>query len=184
MAVSTHLITAEVLEKIPHSDKRMELVKGELVAMTPAGYKHGKIALSFGAALLSFVRAHNLGDVYGAETGFILSRKPDTVRAPDIAFVRPEQVAQQKRQEGFFDGAPDLAVEVVSPDDTDEEVEAKVLDYLEAGTRLVWVIRPRTRTVTAYRSRADIRLLTKDETLEGGDVLPGFMMGVKEIFEG
>ncbi len=184
MAVTTRLLTAEELEKIPQSDAHVELVKGEIVTMTPAGYKHGKIALFIGAALLDFVRQNRLGDVYGAETGFILSRNPDTVRAPDAAFESNERVARQKRGEGFFDGAPDLAVEVVSPDDTDEEVEAKVLDYLGSGTRLVWIVRPRTRTITTYISRTDIRLLTESDILEGGEVLPGFSIGVREVFEG
>ncbi len=184
MAVSTRLLTAEELEKIPQSDAHVELVKGEIVTMTPAGYTHGKIALFIGAALLAFVRQNRLGEVYGAETGFILSRNPDTVRAPDAAFVSNERVARQKRREGFFEGAPDLAVEVVSPDDTDEEVEAKVLDYLQGGTRMVWVVRPRTRTITTYRSRTDIQLLTEDEILEGSKSLPGFSIRVREIFEG
>jgi Uma2 family endonuclease len=184
MAVTTRLLTAEELEKMPQSNAHVELVKGEILTMTPAGYQHGKIALYIGAAVLAFVRQNMLGEVYGAETGFILFRDPDTVRAPDAAFVSNERVAQQTRHEGFFNGAPDLAVEVVSPDDKDEEVEAKVLDYLQAGTGLVWVVRPRTRTITSYRSRTDIQLLTEGESLEGGDVLPGFSIGVRDIFEG
>ena len=135
------------------------------------------------AALYYFVRHHKLGKVYAAGTGFILFLEPDTVRAPDAAFVSNERAAGQKRREGFFEGAPDLAVEVISPDDTEEEVAAKVLDYLEAGTRLVWVIRPRTRTVTAYRSRADIHLLTGEDRLDGGNILPGFSIRLEEIFE-
>lgn len=94
-----------------------------------------------------------------------------------------ERVAQQKRQEGCFDGAPDLAVEVVSPDDTVEEIETKVFEYLAASTRLVWVVNPRTRTITAYRSLKNVRVLTVDDTLDGDDVLSGFAVSVKDIFE-
>jgi Uma2 family endonuclease len=183
MAVQTILHKAEDLEQMPQSDAHVELVKGEVLTMPPAGHEHGEIALNIGSLLREYLRKHKLGKAYGAETGFILFRNPDTVRAPDAAFVSTERAARQVRKEGFFDGPPDLAVEVISPTDTDEEVEAKVLDYLQSGTRLVWVIRPRTRTVTAYRSLSNIRLLTDRDTLEGGDILPGFVVKVKDIFE-
>ncbi|HEY4690908.1 MAG TPA: Uma2 family endonuclease [Anaerolineae bacterium] len=184
MAVQVQLMTAEELERMPHGDKRVELVKGERVEMPPAGSEHGEIAGNVFAALHAFVRQHHLGKTYAAETGFILSRNPDTVRAPDAAFVSTERAALQTRKEGFFEGAPDLAVEVVSPTDMDEDVEEKVLDYLRAGTRLVWVARPRTKTISAYRSLTNIRVLTLQDTLDGGDILPGFAVPVKEIFEG
>jgi Uma2 family endonuclease len=182
MAVGTRQITIEELEKMPQTDARVELVEGEIIKMPPAGHEHGKIALAIGSILRDFVVRHKLGDAYAAETGFVLKRSPDTVRAPDAAFVTAERAEKMEGKEGFFPGPPDLAVEVISPNDSDEDVEAKVLDYLQAGTRLVWIIRPRTRTVTVYRSREDIRLLTAEETLEGGDVLPGFSVPVREIF--
>ncbi len=131
----------------------------------------------------AFVEQQNLGRVYLAETGFLLSHNPDTVRAPDIAFVSAARVAQQKRQAGFFDGAPDLAVEVVSPDDTDTAVQQKVLEYLNAGTQLVWVVRPRFRTVAVYRSLTDVNILTAQDTLEGGEVLPGLAIYLREVFK-
>ena len=183
MVVQIQLITAEELERMPQGDAHIELVKGELVKMTPAGSEHGEVALAIGSLVREFARHHNLGKTYAAETGFVLSRNPDTVRAPDAAFVSAERVMHQERREGFFDGAPDLAVEVVSPADTDEDVEEKVLEYLQAGTRLVWVVRPRTKTITAYRSLTNIRVLTLQDTLDGADVLPGFAVPVKEIFE-
>jgi Uma2 family endonuclease len=169
---------------MPQNDARVELVKGEIAAMPPAGYEHGEIAATIGALLHNFVRQRNLGKSYAAETGFTLARDPDTVRAPDAAFVAADRVAQQRRRAGFFDGPPDLAVEIVSPDDTDEDMEAKVLDYLRAGTRMVWVARPRTRTITVYRSLTNIRLLTENDSLEGEDILPGFSINVKDIFTG
>ena len=184
MAIHTQLITAEMLEKLPQSDEHVELVRGEIIRMPPAGHEHGEVAGDIFAVLYNFVRQHKLGKVYAAETGFILSRDPDTVRAPDAAYVSMERAVQQARKEGFFDGPPDLAIEVISPSDTDEDVEAKVLEYLRYGTRLVWIIRPRTRTITTYRSLSSIRLLTETDVLEGEDVLPGFSVKVKYIFPG
>jgi Uma2 family endonuclease len=182
MQVLTKLLKAEDLEQLPQSDSHVELIEGEVIIMPPAGHEHGEISLNIGSLLREFLRKHKRGKAYAAETGFILSRDPDTVRAPDAAFVASERAASQARKEGFFDGAPDLAVEVISPTDTDEDVEAKVLDYLRSGTRMVWVIRPRTRTVTVYRSLSNIRLLTEGDTLDGDDVLPGFSTAVKDIF--
>ena len=182
MDLQTRLVTAEELEQMP-DNAHIELVKGEIVKMTPAGHEHGEIALAIGSLLREFVRRHKLGKTYGAETGFILSHNPDTVRAPDAAFVSAERAAKQKRREGFFDGAPDLAVEVVSPEDTVEEVDAKVLEYLQSGTKLVWIVHPKTQTITAYRSLDKVRVLTANDTLDGDDVLPGFAVPVKEIFE-
>ncbi|MEP7199783.1 MAG: Uma2 family endonuclease [Chloroflexota bacterium] len=177
------LVTAAELERMPQPDAHVELVKGEIITMPPTGHEHGKIHLRLGALLHNFVRLRKLGETYGAETGFTLTRNPDTVRAPDVAFVTAERVARQQRREGYFDGAPDLAVEVVSPNDTAEEVEDKVIDYLQAGTRLVWVVRPRAHTITVYRSLDHVRVLTMKDTLDGDDVLPGFAVAVKEIFE-
>jgi Uma2 family endonuclease len=105
------------------------------------------------------------------------------VRAPDAAFVSTERATRQTRREGFFDGAPDLAVDVVSPEDTVEEVDSKVLEYLQAGTKLVWIVHPKTQTITVYRSLDKVRVLTATDTLDGNDVLPGFAVAVKEIFE-
>lgn len=176
-------VTAAELERMPQPDAHVELVKGEIVTMPPAGYEHGEIALAVGSLLREFVRRHKLGKTYAAETGFILSRHPDTVRAPDAAFVTAARAAQQTRRQGFFDGAPDLAVEVVSPEDTVDEIDTKVLEYLQAGTKLVWVVHPRIQTITVYRSLDQVRVLTANDTLDGNDVLPGFALAVREIFE-
>lgn len=183
MITSTKLVTATELERMRQSDAHIELVKGEIIEMTPAGHDHGEIALNVGSLVREFARRHKLGKTYGAETGFVLSHNPDTVRAPDAAFVSQARAALQKRKQGFFEGAPDLAVEVTSPEDSIEEVEIKVLEYLQAGTRLVWVVNPRTKTMTVYRSLQNVRVLTIDDMLDGVDVLPGFAVRVAEIFE-
>ena len=183
MAVQTRLVTADELERMSFNDKHVELVKGEIVEMAPAGGEHGEIALAIGSLLRTFIRRDKLGTTYAAETGFILSHDPDVVRAPDAAFLSAAHVAQLERQEGFIEGAPDLAVEVVSPGDTDLEVQEKVAEYLQAGTKMVLIVRPRFKTITIHRSLTQVRILTLDDTLEGEEVLPGFTVPVREIFE-
>ena len=128
------------------------------------------------------VRAHNLGVVCAAETGFKLASNPDTVRAPDVAFIRRERVQEVGDVEGYWPGAPDLAVEVVSPSDTYADVQEKVFDWLEAGTRMVILVMPRKRAVTVYRSMTDMMMLTEHDTLDGGDVVPGWKIPVRGSF--
>jgi Uma2 family endonuclease len=179
---SSQFITAEMLEHMPQPNARTELVKGIVISQPFNGLEHGAIAATICMWLGRFIFAQQLGEVLATGTGFTLAHDPDTVRAPDAAFVTAERVAQIKRRRGYFDGAPDLAVEVVSPDDKAEEVDEKVLDYLEAGTRLVWVVQPRTKTITVYRSLDQVRVLTQRDMLDGADVVPGFAVPVKEIF--
>ncbi len=183
MSATTQLITAEELYMMPTDNLRAELIKGELIKMSPAGHKHGRIVVNLTAPLAQYVKTHKLGFVYCAETGFKLATNPDTVRAPDIAFVRQQQIDRIGEPEGFWPEAPDLAVEVNSPGDTVSEVENKVQEYLQAGTRLVWVVSPRLRIVTVYRSLTDIITLTEKDMLDGGDAISGFQFGVSEIFE-
>lgn len=181
MSTTTRTMTAEELLRLPRGKACYELVKGELITMSPAGQKHGRIIMNLGVPLTQHVKTNKLGYVYGAETGFKLAADPDTVRAPDIAFVSQEQVDKVGDPEGYWPGAPDLAVEVLSPGDRVSEVEQKVQEYPQAGTRLVWVVSPKMRTVTVYRSLTDIEVLTENDTLDGGDVVPGF--SVREIFD-
>jgi Uma2 family endonuclease len=175
-------MTADELLSMRDDRFRYELVRGELKTMSPAGQKHGRITQSFALHLAQFVREHRLGVVYAAETGFRLASNPDTVRAPDVAFVTGGRAEKVGDIEGFFPGAPDLAVEVLSPTDTYTEVEEKALAWLEAGARMVVVVDPRKNTLTVYRSRSDITLLREDEVLEGGDVVPGWTLRVRELF--
>jgi Uma2 family endonuclease len=182
MTTAKPTVTAEELLRMPADGFRYELVRGELRKMAPAGYVHGRVAMNISAPLLQYVRAHNLGIVCAAETGFKLATNPDTVRAPDVAFIRRERVAEVGDIEGYWPGAPDLAVEVISPSDTYGEVEEKVLEWLEAGVRMVVVVNPRRRVVTVYRSLTDIAILTEADALDGGDVVPGWTMPVRDIF--
>ncbi len=149
--------------------------------MTPAGFRHGRIACAVAAMLRDFVHGRGLGVVLSAETGFQIARDPDSVRAPDVAYVATERIPETEPV-GFFSGAPDLAVEVLSPSDAAGDVLAKVQDWLDAGCRAVWVVDPKTRTVTVYRSRRQIAVLSESDTLDGGEVVPGFRVPVAELF--
>jgi len=182
MAITTQLMTAEELLAMPDDGFRYELVEGELRRMAPAGQYHGWVGMELSGPLHQHVKSHKLGKVFMAETGFQLRRDPDTVRAPDSAFVRRERVEQVGRTKGYWPGAPDLAVEVVSPGDTVSEVEEKVREWLHFGTRLVWIVSPKLRTITVYRSLTDIVTLTEKDVLDGGDVVPGFQLLGAEIF--
>ncbi len=182
MTTANVLVTAEELFSMPDDGFRYELVRGELRKMAPAGHVHGKVAINISTPLAQYVRAHNLGTVYAAETGFKLASNPDTVRAPDVAFIRRDRVEEVGNVEGYWPGAPDLVVEVVSPSDTYSEVEEKVLEWLEAGVRMVIVANPRKRVVTVYRSLTEITVLTEADTLDGADVVPGWKMAVRDMF--
>ena len=129
------------------------------------------------------VRTSNLGVVFAAETGFKLASNPDTVRAPDVAFVSRSRIEQAGDIKGYWPGAPDFVVEVVSPGDSYADVEEKVLEWLEAGVRAAVVANPRKRVATVYRSLTDIVVLTEDDTLEIPDIVPGWRMSVRSIFQ-
>lgn len=181
MATQIHTMTADELLAMPNDGIRRELVQGEIREMTPAGRKHGRIAINVSTPLDQHVRANALGEVYAAETGFRLSRDPDTVRAPDVSFVRRVRLGGGD-EAAFFEGAPDLAVEVTSPSDRYSAVLEKVWDYVDAGTSLVVVVDPPQRSITVYRSRTDVAVLTEDDVLDGGDVVPGWRLPVRDVF--
>lgn len=182
MGVVRQQVTAEELLCMPDDGFRYELVGGELRKMTPAGNIHGRVAMNLGTSLNNHVKAYNLGAVYAAETGFKLARDPDTVRAPDVAFIGRERLEAVGEVEGYWPGAPDLAVEVISPGDSYVEVEEKVFDWLEAGTKMVVTVNPRKRSATVYRSLTDITVLTNSDVLDGDDIVPDFWLAVREIF--
>ena len=177
------LFTAEELFHLPTVGRRLELVKGKVYEMAPAGGRHGYTAMNTGIIIGGHVRANGLGRVFAAETGFILRRDPDTVRAPDVAFVAQSRLSVDDIPDSFIELVPDLVVEVVSPGDTRREVQEKIEDWLRAGVRLVWAIYPVTRTATVHRSRDDITHLTENDMLDGEDVVPGFTCRLGEMFE-
>lgn len=182
MATAQHITTAAELLRTPGLG-RCELIRGELIMMSPAGFQHGHLAAEIGALLTNFVKPRGLGAVTGAETGFLIARDPDTVRAPDVGFVRADRLPPIAPR-GFFPGVPDLAVEVLSPSDRASEVNAKVRDWLEAGAGAVWVVDPEQRTVTVHRSLDESVVLETSDTLTGGNVLPGFVVPVRQVFTG
>ena len=174
------LLTAEDLLRLNLPNKRTELVRGRLVVREPAGYQHGNIAMRIGSAIHQHVEANSLGEVFAAETGFTLARAPDTVRAPDVAFIRSERLLSPPPR-GFAELAPDLAVEVLSPDDRPGEVLEKVGDWLNAGTLLVWVVDPRRRIARVYRADGSESHLDDNGSLEGEELLPGFRMSLQTL---
>ena len=179
----TRVVTADELLALPEDGFRYELVKGELIRMSPTGHEHGVVAMNIAGPLHQHVKSNNLGAVYAAETGFMIEENSDTVRAPDVACVQTSRINEAGKVQGYWRGAPDLAVEVVSPSDTVANIEGKVADWLQAGARMVWVVSPKLRTVAVYRSLTEIVMLTEKDTLEGGDCVPGFQVAVAEIFE-
>jgi Uma2 family endonuclease len=181
MSTVTRVITADELLRMT-GDQRRELVKGELRTMAPAGFEHGRVIMKLAKLLAIHVDNNKLGVVLGAETGFKLQRNPDTVRAADVGFVAAARIPSGAPTLGFWDGAPDLAVEVLSPGDLVDEVEEKVDDYLNANTRLVWIVNPRRKTVTIYRPGQKPRILSETDALTGEDVIPGFQCQVAEAF--
>jgi Uma2 family endonuclease len=177
------LITADELLRMPYDGYRYELVAGELRRMSPPGWKHGKIGGVLHVLLGRHVFEHRLGNLFMAETGFLLARDPDTVRAPDIAFIHRDHIPKEQPKDAYWPGAPDLAVEVVSPGDTMNELDEKVQEWLGAGSLMVWVVKPKSRSVIVYRSTTDVKVLTEKDELSGDDVVPGFRCSVREIFE-
>jgi Uma2 family endonuclease len=183
MSVTT-LVTADELLRMPDDGYRYELVAGEIKKMPPPGWRHGVTLGQVGFLVTPFVRQRDLGRGFEGDSGFMLARDPDTVRAPDYAFIRKDHLPAQDPAEAYWPGPPDLAVEVASPGDTMAELDDKVQAWLDAGAMTVWVINPRWRSVTVYRSATNIKTLTASDELSGEDVIPGFRCRVAEIFGG
>jgi Uma2 family endonuclease len=182
MSTTTRPMTAGELFVLPGDGMRHELIKGQLTTMNPAGSEHGLVIDNIWWQLSLFVRSHSAGRLFAAETGFVLAHDPDTVRAPDVAFIRQARIDAEGVPKTFYPGAPDLAVEVLSPNDRPGEVERKVQDWLTNGTQLVWVVDPAVRTVTIHQQANESIMLAEDVTLTGEPLLPGFTCSVAEIF--
>jgi Uma2 family endonuclease len=187
MVVRENLYTAADLWEMSHSPeyegKRLELSEGKLIKMSPSGGKHGGITSKLDRVIGGYVEDNNLGYTTGAETGYILFKNPngkDTVRAPDFGFVAAHRLPDGLPDE-YIPLAPDLAVEVISPNDRADEIEGKRRDYLKYGTRMVVFVYPKFKTLKVHTA-AGVQELGIDDTFDGGDVLPGFKLAVRDIF--
>ncbi len=179
---SQHLLTAEEFAALPDdADGKQELIRGVMsVREAPPSISHGWIQHKIGHLLYDYVAPRKLG-IVAVDPGFVLERRPDTVRAPDVSFVRVQRIPRDTMPV-FLDGAPDLAIEVLSPSNTKREMAEKVAQYLATGARLVWLVDPEACTVTVHRPDHDAELLNVGDLLSGHDVLPGFQCPVAEIF--
>ena len=178
---STALMTAEELMELPDDGFRYELVNGELEKMPPPGHPHGRIALRLGIFVGKFILDHGLGEAT-TEIGFKLTSNPDTVLAPDLSFISNERFSKGKDTEGYWQGPPDLAVEVLSPSDRAGKVNKKISRWFSFGTRQVWIVDPQDCTVTVYRSPSDTTVFSGSDYLEAQDLLPGFRISLERIF--
>jgi Uma2 family endonuclease len=178
MSTTTHLMTAEELINLDDDSHRHELIKGELLTMPLPKFEHGRISANLMLILGLYVKANQLGEIC-SEVGYHLESDPDTVLGPDVSFVSLDRVA--RRPEGYFLGPPDLAVEVLSPDDRRGKVEQKLSLWLGFGTRSVWLVNPRRRTVEVCRSTGERKLFHDTDEL-ADDTVPGFRVAVSEIF--
>ena len=177
------LMTAEELLNMPKDGYRYELVRGVLKKTAPVGHTVGYYELNISAELAMFVKANKLGRAYSPNTGFLLERNPDYVLAPDASFVRQERVEATTEAHGYFPGVPDFVAEVISPSDRYTDVYDKAEEWLNAGARMVVVVNPRNKTVQVYRSMTDVVTLSETDMLDGGDVVPGWLLPVADIFE-
>ena len=175
--------TAEQLAQLPDDGNRYELVEGILKMMSPAGGRHGRIAARIGTLLGAHVHERKLGVVFAAETGFRIGENPDTVRAPDAAFVCQEKMATVEDETGFLPFAPDLAVEVISPSDAFASVEEKAFCWLDAGTQTVLIVEPESKSLHVYKSRSDIVVLQSGDEFDASDVVAGWKLKVTEVFQ-
>ena len=179
----TKLLTADDLMGLSAKGFRGELIRGVLHEEMPVGIPHAIVVATLTAMLLGFIRPRRLGTLLAGEPGIWLERAPDTVRAPDIAYISTERMPLGDAEAGYSEIVPDLAVEVVSPRDTRPSIRRKSLMWLENGVRLVWAVHPDSRTIDVYRKDAPAITLTEADTLDGGDVLSGFACRVSEILD-
>ena len=179
---TTTLMTAEQFMRMPRDGHRYELVAGEVRTTSPPDLIHAIVLSRLDEMLGGFARSHHLGEVGGGDPGFFLARDPDTVRGPDVAFISRERLSANPPAHAFWPGAPDLAVEILSPNDRPREIKEKINGWLQAGVRMVWVVNPDRRTVAVHRPAAEIETLTEDADLDGQDVLSGFRCRVADLF--
>lgn len=177
-------ITAAEFEHHPAANERAELVRGSIRMMSPASPVHGLVSARIVHLIATYLSTHQLGVCFADSTGYALPNLDNTVRAPDASFVRADRLPPEGVGYGFFQLAPDLAVEVLSPSESRADIQEKLSDYLVAGTALVWLIDPATRTVSVIARAGQLHTLVVGERLTGGAVLPGFSCEVSALFEG
>jgi Uma2 family endonuclease len=182
MTVDATATTADELLGMPKGRWRRELVRGELRVMEPAGIEHGRVAALAGGVLLAHVRGIGSGVVLGAETGFVLANDPDTVRAPDAAYISQEHYDRIGPTTKYWPGPPDFAIEVLSPEDRPGKVREKLREWLAAGTVAVVVLDPSDRSATVYRRGREASVHDYGDTLDLGDAVPDFRPTVAELF--
>lgn len=180
---TTGLMSAEEFLLLGDANWRHELIRGEMLQLPPANLRHSRLSVRITGSLWHFVDDADLGVVTGPETGFTVGRNPDTVLSPDGAFVLAERQPVEDALDYYFEGAPDLLVEIISSPDKYEYVNEKIVFYLEAGAQIIWIVDTSCQLVTVYYSDRTARLLTLDDELDGSDVLPGFTLPVADIFK-
>ena len=179
----TKLLTAADLLRLYSEGVRGELIRGELCETMPSGQEHGEIAAHLCYLLISFVKPRRLGRVMASDAGVWLERDPDTVREPDVAFFAADKMPPGERVSGYAEAVPNLVVEIASPRDSAREVRDKAQMWLSFGVRIVWVVYPDARAVELHTVDGGRRMLAESDTLDGGDVLPGFSCRVGDIFD-
>ena len=175
------LLTADDLLRLYSKGVRGELIRGVLHETMPAGLRHGEIVGNLLALIWVHIRPNRVGRVFGSDSGVLLETDPDTVREPDIAYVSAERLPLDADLDGYCPVAPDLVVEIKSPSDSERVVDDKATMWLDFGVRMALVINPETGTIRVRQPDLPTAVLTLDDTLEGGEVLPGFSCGVREI---
>jgi Uma2 family endonuclease len=178
---SSGLLTADEFMRLPDRGRTLELVRGRVVELVPPGFEHGAVLGNVLFLLSLHVRNGDLGVVTGGDAGHLLARDPDTIRGPDVAFVARERIPAAGLPTSYWPGAPDLAVEIVSPHDAFSHIEQKTREYLDAGAREVWIVDPRLRQVRVSSADGAIRIVRAGETLRT-DVLPGFAIELEPLF--
>ena len=176
------LLTADDLLRLSSEGVRGELIRGVLHETMPTGVNHGRIVVKLVLLLGAFIMPRRLGTLLASDTGVLLERDLDTVREPDIAYISSERLPIGEDVPGYSEIVPDLVVEVVSPSDSLREVREKALMWLEYGVRLAWIVHPSARTVDVYHADGKILTLMESDTLDGGDMLPGFTCQVRDVF--
>jgi Uma2 family endonuclease len=177
----TRQMTANDLAHVPDDGNRYILVNGELFRLSPNNYRHAQIMFWIGWHFLNYADSHG-GEVSDADSGFTLHVDPDTVLAPDVAYIRPERVPPDCAKDEYSDVAPDIAVEIVSPSERPGLQRRKIAEYLAAGVRLVVYVHPRSHTIAVYRPDGTRVELGEDDVFDGGDAMPGFHLPVRKFF--